>query len=123
MPWKPPRHRPIQHRKEARPNAHRRGYDRHHRKQREQELKDHPLCVYCLARGNVVAAEVIDHIVAMARGGDALAPDNRQALCSTCNADKAATIDKGFENQNPDFGPLPASPASLQGLQPPQGGV
>jgi 5-methylcytosine-specific restriction enzyme A len=109
MPWKPPRHRPNVHAKESRPTAHRRHYDRRHRKQREEELQAHPLCVYCLARGKVVAAEVIDHIVAMARGGDAYAPENRQPLCSDCNAIKAATIDKGLPNKNPDFGPLPLS--------------
>lgn len=76
---------------------------------REQELADHPLCVYCLARGKVVAADTIDHIKAMARGGEALAPENRQPLCGDCNAVKAATIDKGLPNNNADFGPLPST--------------
>ena len=122
MPWKPPRYRPIQHRKEPRLNAHQRGYDRRHRKLRESELKDQPLCVYCLARGNVVAAEVIDHIVAMARGGEALAEENRQPLCRTCNAVKAATLDKGLPNNNQDFGPLPCSYPVPQAPEGDQGG-
>jgi 5-methylcytosine-specific restriction endonuclease McrA len=81
---------------------------------REQELAENPLCVYCLARGKVVAADTIDHIKAMARGGEALAPENRQPLCGDCNAVKAATIDKGIMNRNPDFGPLPASQQSVE---------
>lgn len=107
MPWKPPRHRPYQNRKEPRLNAHQRGYDRKHRNMREQELRDQPLCVYCLERGKTAAADVIDHITAMARGGAALDAENRQPLCRMCNAVKAATADKGLVNNNKEFGPLP----------------
>src|SRR5690606_33911640 len=96
-------------RREPRPTACKRGYDRRHRNMRELELAEQPLCIYCLQRGRGVAAEVIDHVTAMARGGDAHDPENRQPACSMCNAVKAATIDKGLPNNNLDYGPLPAA--------------
>lgn len=56
---------------------------------REQHLREHPLCVACLARGRVTAAEEVDHIVALVNGG-ADAPENRQGLCRECHRQKTA---------------------------------
>ena len=109
MPWKPPRNKPLgqqRTRKDERGSASARGYDRQHRKLCKQEQAEQPLCVYCLARGKVTASEVTDHITAMARGGDALAPENRQRLCRMCNSVKAATTDKGLINTSTEWGPV-----------------
>lgn len=56
---------------------------------REQHLREHPLCVRCLERGRVKAAEEVDHIVALVNGGTDT-PDNRQSLCRECHHDKTA---------------------------------
>lgn len=106
MPWRPPRNTASKPTPQPRLTACKRGYDRQHRNMREEELADNPLCVYCLARGRAVAADRIDHIIAMARGGEALDPSNRQPLCEMCNSVKAATVDKGLPNRNVDYGPL-----------------
>lgn len=46
-----------------------------------------PLCVMCQAKGRVAAATEVDHIVALVNGGTDT-PDNRQALCGDCHAEK-----------------------------------
>lgn len=54
-----------------------------------RQLRLQPLCVDCLARGVVTAAEHVDHVVALANGG----PDvdsNLQSLCVPCHLDKTA---------------------------------
>jgi len=109
MPYKPRRNKPLaqkRSRKDERGSASTRGYDRKHRNLCKQEQQEQPLCVYCLQRGKVTASEVTDHITAMARGGDALDPSNRQRLCKMCNSVKAATTDKGLINTNTEWGPL-----------------
>ena len=74
-----------------------RGYGSRWRKARERYLRANPLCVKCLNQGDVVAANVVDHIVAH-KGNDALMWDesNYQALCKTCHDSKTATEDGGF---------------------------
>lgn len=114
MPWKAPRHQPIKHKKEPRPTAHQRGYDRQHRKMRERELAEQPLCVYCLAQGLVVAAEEIDHVVPVSKGGATHDPENRMPACRKCNnAKKAKTLPPGV---------LEAAQAAAAN-PPPRGGV
>ena len=99
---------------EHRPNAATRGYDSRWAKAREGYLRQHPLCVHCLARGQVVAATVVDHIVphrlveaiasalperiAEARRLFWDAENNWQALCETCHNRKTVTEDGGFGN-------------------------
>jgi len=112
MPYRPPRNTTSKPTPHPRPTACKRGYDRQHRKQREQELSDEPLCWYCLQRGRVTIATCIDHILALARGGSALDPDNRRPSCEMCNSVKAATVDKGLPNRNADYGPLETPPCN-----------
>ena len=64
-----------------------RGYDYRWQKAREQYLAEHPLCVRCEAQGLVVAANVVDHVIAH-RGDKRLFWDrtNWQALCTPCHS-------------------------------------
>ena len=55
---------------------------------REQELKEQPLCVYCLEEGRVTAATEIDHVKPLSLGGAAHDPDNRAPSCRACNLKK-----------------------------------
>jgi 5-methylcytosine-specific restriction enzyme A len=60
-----------------------RGYGWQHQKERERHLRQHPLCVRCLAAGRITAASVLDHIIpirtAPERQHD---PSNWQSLCA-----------------------------------------
>jgi len=81
---------------------------------RERELAEQPLCVYCLAQGLVVAAEEIDHVVPVSKGGATHDPENRMPACRKCNnAKKAKTLTPGV---------LEAAQAAAA-TPPPQGGV
>lgn len=55
---------------------------------RRRHFKKHPLCVHCLDRGLVRAAEELDHIVPLFRGGKD-EPENRQGLCKECHVEKS----------------------------------
>ena len=109
MPIQPPKHNPHPPRAaeapkarvhEARGSAHSRGYGRKWQAARLGYLQKHPLCVHCLARGHVVAATVVDHIVPH-RGDPVLfwaSETNWQALCATCHNTATAKYDGGFGN-------------------------
>jgi hypothetical protein len=52
---------------------------------RKEQLRKEPLCAYCLERGQVVPANVADHVVPH-RGDHALFWNGRlQSLCSPCH--------------------------------------
>ncbi len=51
---------------------------------RERQLRDHPLCAACLGQGFVTAAQEVDHIVPLFKGGTD-APANLQSLCVACH--------------------------------------
>ena len=53
-------------------------------------LREHPVCGLCAARGRVVAAVVVDHVVPVKDGGARLDVANLQALCVTCHNRKTA---------------------------------
>lgn len=75
-------------RKDAeRPTAYERGYDRRWQDARELYLRQHPLCVMCLAEGRTTAARVVDHVVPH-RGNQRLFWDetNWQSLCDYTSA-------------------------------------
>ena len=58
-------------------------------RRRDQAFNAQPLCVMCLAKGYVTAAEVLDHVLPLCKGG----PDtieNTQPLCRQCHIDKTA---------------------------------
>jgi 5-methylcytosine-specific restriction protein A len=71
-----------------------RGYGHRWRVYRIAFLREHPLCVMCLARGKVTAATIVDHKVPH-RGDTQLFwdPNNHQPLCKTDHDIKTATID------------------------------
>jgi 5-methylcytosine-specific restriction enzyme A len=61
---------------------------------RATQLYAKPLCEHCSAKGLVVLATEVDHIVPLFKGGSDLV-DNKQSLCSACHKIKTAQ-DKGF---------------------------
>jgi 5-methylcytosine-specific restriction protein A len=72
----------------VKPSAHQRGYTSRHRRRREIELANKPLCRICAAAGRVTIATEIDHIVPFAHGGSD-DDSNRQPVCSKCNNEKS----------------------------------
>ena len=74
---------------ERRESSTKRGYGRAWRKARKAYLNEHPLCVYCSAKGLVVAATVVDHVIKH-RGDQGLFWDrlNWQSLCKDCHDEK-----------------------------------
>ena len=64
---------------------------------RKRHFQREPLCVMCKARGIVRLAEELDHIVALANGGEDV-PENRQGLCKECHAEKTRA-DLGFKSK------------------------
>lgn len=70
-------------------NAAERGYDYRWRQARGMFLREHPLCVACLAEGKYTAATVVDHILPH-RGNKALFWDvtNWQPLCKRHHDEK-----------------------------------
>ena len=53
-------------------------------------LRAHPLCRLCAARGLLVAATVVDHIVPIKDGGERFEANNLQGLCVSCHNAKTA---------------------------------
>ena len=85
-----PRRRPLQvEHDERRGTAAERGYDAAWQRLRERYLREHPLCVACLAQGHVRTATDVDHITARRRGGSD-DDSNLQALCHSCHSAKTA---------------------------------
>lgn len=74
-----------------------RGYGGRWQRTRVGFLAKHPLCVLHAAKGEWVAATVVDHITPH-RGDWVLFWDraNWQALCKACHDHKTATEDSGF---------------------------
>ncbi|WP_414155729.1 HNH endonuclease [Pseudomonas sp. BNK-43-a] len=76
-----------------------RGYGYKWQQARAGYLAKHPLCIRCQARGLVVAATDVDHIVP--HKGDMTVfwdRSNWQALCAPCHSAKTAGEDGGFGN-------------------------
>ena len=78
-----------------RANANQRGYGGRWQKARATFLRQHPLCEMHQARGQVVAATVVDHKVPH-RGDQALFWDtsNWQALCKRCHDSHKQRLEK-----------------------------
>jgi 5-methylcytosine-specific restriction endonuclease McrA len=70
------------------------------RRLRDQFIRQHPLCKHCEANGIITASHDIDHIKPInpddpyntdgGKYGEALNPDNLQALCKKCHIKKTA---------------------------------
>lgn len=56
------------------------------RKLRKTVRADTPLCVACIANGEVVPAVDVDHIVPRSQGGSPFDPANLQPLCKRCHS-------------------------------------
>jgi 5-methylcytosine-specific restriction enzyme A len=100
LPVKPPVHRPpgfrsaVEVKRELdreRPSAARRGYGARWRRARAAFLAQHALCAICRARGRVVPATVVDHVVPH-RGDQILFWDrgNWAPSCKACHDRKTA---------------------------------
>ena len=55
------------------------------RKLRGYVLRQNPLCVHCEEKGIATAAEVVDHITPIKKGGAELELSNLQGLCHKCH--------------------------------------
>ncbi len=75
-----------------------RGYGANWRRLRNWYIKTHPLCATCEAKGRLVAATDVDHIVPRSKGGED-DEDNLQSLCRHCHSTKTASADGGFGNR------------------------
>lgn len=88
-------HRPLRHRDYGRA---RRGFDaevgfyqsRQWRSVRAALLREHPLCGACGAKGLLVAARVVDHVLPIKDGGARFDAANLQSLCVSCHNSKTA---------------------------------
>jgi 5-methylcytosine-specific restriction enzyme A len=65
---------------------------RNRQKARQAKLLANPLCEHCEARGLVVIATEVDHIIPLFKGGEeSLDPTvNKQSLCSECHKIKTS---------------------------------
>lgn len=62
---------------------------------RRLKLAETPLCEACDRRGVVALARHVDHITAIAAGGDPFPPlDGLAALCPSCHSRKTAAMDR-----------------------------
>jgi hypothetical protein len=60
---------------------------------RAHQLRIEPLCRYCKADGRIVAAQVVDHIVAHNGDWNLFARGELQSLCAPCHDSRKRTID------------------------------
>ncbi len=92
------KHEPL-HRGESRPSSGKRGYNSKWQKARKTYLREHPLCVKCMAEGKLTEATVVDHIRPH-RGDPVLFWDkkNWQSLCKPCHDKKTWN-----EDANPEY--------------------
>lgn len=66
--------------------------------QRKRRLmRSRGLCEWCLEKGRVAAADVVDHIVPLALGGDDT-DENTRNLCNECHG-KATAEQFGFRHK------------------------
>lgn len=64
------------------------------RRLRLAKLAEQPLCEVCTRRGQIVEATVVDHAVAIAKGGEAFPTlDGLMSLCASCHGFKTAAKD------------------------------
>lgn len=94
---RPPVHNPhprsTKREPDNRGSAASRGYGYGWRKGRLAYLRDNPLCVHCLREGVTEPATQVDHVLALAKGGDD-EEGNYQALCARHHSIKTAREDR-----------------------------
>ena len=64
-------------------------HTRRWRRLRELVLQQEPLCRECKKRNVITPANVVNHIIRIADGGEAFALDNLQPLCTKCHNSKS----------------------------------
>lgn len=57
---------------------------------RKMQLDKFPLCAECEKKGVLTPGQVVDHIIPMNKGGEALSMNNLQTLCHRCHNKKSA---------------------------------
>lgn len=63
---------------------------------RAAKLSAKPICEVCERRGRTALADAVDHVVAIAKGGDPFPPlDGLMSLCASCHNSKTARMDRG----------------------------
>ena len=72
------------------------GYNREWKKYRAWYLKQHPFCVECKKEGILKLANVVDHIIAVRKGGGFWDTNNHQSLCTAHHNSKTVKEDGGF---------------------------
>ena len=77
----------------SRTSRHNRGYGAAHDRMRRHLMKTVVLCEECRRQGKTTVGTIADHIVPLAKGGDA-SRSNYQLLCQSCSDAKTAA-DKG----------------------------
>lgn len=95
---------------------------------RKVKLADRPLCQACERRGLVVDACHVDHMLAIAAGGDAFpAIDGLMSLCHRCHSEKTSAMDRAggnglrFKGVGPDGLPIDPDHPFFSGR--PSGGI
>jgi 5-methylcytosine-specific restriction endonuclease McrA len=72
-----------------------RGYGYAWQKRREAQLREFPLCCFCVRKGFVTPATVADHITPH-RGDPALFDGPLQSLCAACHSSDKAKEEAGL---------------------------
>lgn len=63
---------------------------------RRAKLSSQPTCEVCERRGRTVLAVAVDHIVAIAKGGEPFPPlAGLMSMCAACHNSKTARMDRG----------------------------
>ncbi|WP_201780617.1 HNH endonuclease [Sphingomonas sp. Leaf257] len=89
-------------------STHLRDQSASYRRQRLAIFSAEPLCRYCLARGRVTPATILDHIVALALGGtNDIA--NLAPACRACN-DAKAVIEARYAMRGHDITSISLDP-------------
>ena len=57
---------------------------------RARYLAANPLCKHCMAKGRVTAAQQVDHVIPLHKGGADCFDTNGQGLCVECHKAKTA---------------------------------
>lgn len=93
-------------------SAAKRGYNARWRKARLAHLSIEPFCRLCKSQGRIVAAAVVDHIVAH-RGDEELFwdPDNWQSLCKRCHDSVKQSEERTGKTKGCDSNGLPLDPS------------
>jgi 5-methylcytosine-specific restriction protein A len=71
---------------------------------RAHQLREHPLCAWCLKQGKVVPATVADHIEPHGGDWNKFRTGELQSLCVDCHQPKWAEDRRGYSRQIGDDG-------------------